>query len=88
MVLFYLPDTDVFMILIHLTANGHLSGHSTLTLISGQRRKKTHIDIVEPVCEVGPNKAKGLLGFLLRCRLGWEMDRTNKFSMDKCSFSS
>ena len=56
------PDTDVFMISMHLTVKGHLFVNNTLTLISGQG-KKTPIDIVERVCAVGPNKSKGLLGF-------------------------
>ena len=57
------PDTDVFMILMHLTAKGHLSVNNSLTLVSGQGKKNTHINIVERVCVVGPNKSKGLLGF-------------------------
>ena len=56
------PDTDVCMLLMHLTASGHLNVNNNLTLVSGQGRKKTHIDIVERVCCIGPNKSKGLLG--------------------------
>ena len=57
------PDTVVCMILMHLTASGHLSANNTLTLISGQGRKKTRINIVERVFVIGPYKSKGLLGF-------------------------
>ena len=72
------PATDVFMILMHLTAKGHLSVNNTLTLITGQGKKKTHIDIIECVCAVGPNKSKGLLGFHNCCGSDWgEMDRNS-----------
>ena len=33
------PDTDVCMILMHLTASGHLSVSNTLTIVCGQGKK-------------------------------------------------
>ena len=65
------PDTDVFMILMRLTAKGHLFVNNTLTLISGQGKKKTPIDYVDRVCAVSPNKFKGILGFHNFCGSDW-----------------
>ena len=57
------PDTDVMLLLMHVVASGHLNVSNTLILVTGKGKKTKKVDIVERVCAVGPNKAKGLLGF-------------------------
>lgn len=56
------PDTDVFVLLIDVAANGHLGVGAQLKFITGKGTNHRTIDIMERVCLLGTCKSQGLLG--------------------------
>ena len=56
------PDTDVFVLLIDVAANGHLGVGAKLKFITGKGANQHTINILEQVCLLGTRKSQGLLG--------------------------
>lgn len=56
------PDTDVFVLLIDVAANGHLGVGAQLKFITGKGANYRTIHIMERVCLLGIQKSQGLLG--------------------------
>ena len=56
------PDTDVFVLLIDVAANGHLGVRAQLKFITGKCANQHTINILERMCLLGIRKSQGLLG--------------------------
>ena len=56
-------NTDVFVLLIDVAANGHLGVGAQLKFITGKGANQHTINILERVCLLGTHKSQGLLGF-------------------------
>ena len=54
----YSPDTDVYVLLIDVVANGRIGALTRLLLVTGKKLKKRTIDIVDCVRAMGFERAK------------------------------
>ena len=54
----YSPDTDVYVLLIDVVANGRIGALTRLLLVTGKKLKKRTIDIVDRVRAMGFERAK------------------------------
>lgn len=56
------PDTDAFVLLLDIPANGHLGVGAQLRFNTGKGAYLRTINIMERVCLLGTRKSQGLLG--------------------------
>jgi hypothetical protein len=57
------PDTDVFILLLHLATSGRLGTQTRLKFLTGRGAKFREIDVLERARAVGAHKCQGLIGF-------------------------